>query len=95
MQLLFGLRMKSSNENPIVKILGTSDKIFFQFEQGEIVLGSGEFMAKSRSIDGFYVYTDSLRYRDSHISLTEIQKLELIEKTAAYQCGRNFSIEFI
>lgn len=87
--------MKSSNENPIVKILGTSDKIFFQFEQGEIVLGNEEFMAKSGSIAGFYVYTDSLRYRDSHVSPTEIQKMELTGKAAAYQCGKNFSIEFI
>lgn len=81
--------------NTIVKILGTSSEIFFLFADGEVVVGSGEFMCRKGIIDGFYVYTNSLKFRNSDMRLSSEQAEELIGKAVNYQFDRDFILEFI
>lgn len=81
--------------NAIVKILGTSSEIFFLVADGEAVVGSGEFMCRKGTWDGFYVYANSFKFRNSDMRLSPKQAEELIGKAVNYQFDRDFILEFI
>lgn len=79
---------------PIIKILGNSNKIFFQLENGDVILGSGEFEAGNGSdIWGFFVYQNSLQWRNSDESLSAEEQAELMQHFEVYRQQQDWCIE--
>ncbi len=78
----------------IIKILGNSNKIFFQLENGDVILGSGEFKAGNGSdIWGFFVYQNSLQWRNSDESLSAEEQAELMQHFEVYRQQQDWCIE--
>ncbi len=79
---------------PIIKILGDSNEIFFQLENGDIILGSGEFKAGNGSdIWEFFVYQNSLQWRNSGESLSAEEQAELMQHFEVYRQQQDWCIE--
>ncbi len=79
---------------PIIKILGNSNKIFFQLENGDVILGSGEFKAGNGSdIWGYFVYQNSLQWRNSDESLSAEEQAELMQHFEVYRQQQDWCIE--
>lgn len=79
---------------PIIKILGNSNKIFFQLENGDVILGSGEFETGNGSdIWGFFVYQNSLQWRNSDESLSAEEQAELMQHFEVYRQQQDWCIE--
>lgn len=76
----------------IIKVSGTSGKIFFDMSDGNNIIGDGEFRAASGKLDGFIVYKDSLRYKNSGTKLSPEEIDELLE---AYESYKSVFIDWV
>lgn len=79
----------------IKEIVGSSSETYFKMTNGEIIVASSEFRAKSGEIDGFIVYKDGIKYYDTEVYLTQQEKSELIERYKKYKLTHADVIDWV
>lgn len=79
----------------IKSINGNYGRTFIELNNGQMIVANSEFRAKSGKVDGVFVYTKSLKYKETDISLTAEEIEELIKQYGIYNEDKKDFIEWI
>lgn len=81
--------------NRIKAIKGNYGKTFIELNDGNIIVGNSEFRAKSGKVDGVFVYTKSLKYKETEVPLTAEEIEELMKEFEIYNKDKRDFIEWV
>ncbi|MBR3833923.1 MAG: hypothetical protein IKJ73_06370 [Lachnospiraceae bacterium] len=81
--------------NGIKSIRGNYGRTFIELNDGSIIVGDSEFRAKSGKVDGVYVYTQSLKYKETEVQLTAEEIEELMKEVEIYNKDKRDFIEWV
>lgn len=81
--------------NGIKSIRGNYGRTFIELNDGSIIVGDSEFRAKSGKVDGVYVYTQSLKYKETEVQLTAEEIEELMKEFEIYNKDKRDFIEWV
>ena len=81
--------------NGIKSIRGNYGRTFIELNDVSIIVGDSEFRAKSGKVDGVYVYTQSLKYKETEVQLTAEEIEELMKEFEIYNKDKRDFIEWV
>ncbi len=79
----------------IKSIKGNYGRTFIELNNGQMIVANSEFRAKAGKIDGVFVYTQNLKYKETDISLTAEEIEELIKQYEIYNEDKKDFIEWV
>ena len=68
----------------IKSIKGNYGRTFIELNNGQMIVANSEFRAKSGKVDGVYVYTQSLKYKETEVPLTTEEIDQLVKEFEKY-----------